>query len=61
MSIDPMKLQEIIVWFLACVSLLGITMPAAAFTVPVPEPDTLLLLVAGVAAVFLAGKFRGRK
>jgi len=45
----------------ATMTLISFTMPAAAFTVPVPEPDTLLLLVAGVAAVFLAGRFRGRK
>ena len=46
---------------IAAISILGITMPAVAFVVPVPEPDTLLLLVAGVAAVFLAGIFSGRK
>ena len=55
------KSQKIAAGVLATISLLGVTMPAAAFVAPVPEPDTLLLLVAGVAAVFLAGKFRGRK
>ncbi len=46
---------------IAAISILGVTMPAAAFVSPIPEPNTLLLLVAGVAAVFLAGKISGRK
>ena len=46
---------------IAAISILGVTMPAAAFVISVPEPNTLLLLVTGVAAVFLAGKFTGRK
>jgi len=35
--------------------------PAFATFSAIPEPSTLLLMVGGVGAALLAGKFKGRK
>lgn len=46
---------------LTLVGLALLSGPAMAFTAPLPEPEVLGLLGAGVAAALIAGKLRGRK
>ena len=55
------KLPGILHTVFSCLLFSGISTSAMAFTLPVPEPDTLFLLAAGVGAALIAGKLRGRK